>query len=199
MAIKALFVDIGGVVLTNGWDHVARASACQTFGLDIKELEDRHALSFGAYEIGAFSLEEYLRQVVFFTPRAFTIQQFIEFMHAQSKLLPDTLDMLHEIKNKYKLKVVAISNEGRELTNYRIQKFGLDRVFDFYVSSGFVGYRKPDFEIYELALAQVHVTPEEVLYIDDRKLFVEVGTKLGLTSIQHSSASATKESILKML
>ena len=199
MAIKALFVDIGGVVLTNGWDHTARASACHTFGLDAKELEDRHALSFGAYEIGAFSLEEYLRQAVFFTPRAFTMQQFIEFMHAQSKALPDTLDMLHDIKTKYKLKIVAVSNEGRELTNYRIQKFGLDRVFDFYISSGFVGRRKPDFDIYELALAVSHATPEEVIYIEDRKLFVEVGTKLGLTSIQHTSASTTKEALLKLL
>ncbi len=193
--IKALFVDIGGVVLTNGWDHKSRAAAAAKFGLDLPEFERRHALIFSTYEVGKLVLREYLQFAVFYCDRTFSQQQFEEFMYEQSAPLEGMLAMLKEVKQKYGFKVVAVSNEGRELTEYRIAHCGLDEVFDFYVASGFVQLKKPDPAIYKLALDLAHVVPNEVIYIDDRALFVEVGASLGLHSLVHTDVASTKKFI----
>lgn len=193
--IRALFVDIGGVLLTNGWDHNSRGLACATFGLDVKEFESRHALTFDVYEIGKISLTEYLKRVVFYTERSFTQNQFEAFMFEQSQVLDGMIDMLVAIKKQYGLKVAALSNEGRELTEYRIKKFELDRLFDFYVSSCFVHLRKPDPEIYQFGLDIAQVTPKEVIYIDDRAFFAEVGSSLGLPAIIHTDLASTQKQL----
>lgn len=192
MHIKALFVDIGGVVLTNGWDHKARLKACSTFGLDPKELESRHALTFDVLEIGKISLDEYLARCIFYEKRPFTIEEFRTFMHQQSEPYDDMISLLEGVKERHNLKVAAVSNEGRELTVYRIEKFKLGRVFDFYVSSCFVHLRKPDPEIYTLALDLVQAAPQEVVYIDDRPMFVQVGASCGLQALQHTDILSTK-------
>lgn len=194
---KTLFIDIGGVVLTNGWDRVARAEACRTFGLDQKELDNRHALMFDTYELGRISLLEYLKQVVFYTSRNFSEEQFIQFMYDQSKPYQETIDMLIEMKKAHGLKMVALSNEGRELTEYRIETFDLDRIFDFYVSSCFVGLKKPDKAIYRVGLDLAQARPQEAIYIEDRALFCDIGRSLGLNTIQHKDAKSTQEQLLQ--
>lgn len=193
--ITTLFVDIGNVLLTNGWDRRMRGKAAEVFGLDYGEMDERHHLSFGSYEMGRISLEEYLNQIVFHEKRSFSRDEFKAFMFEQSKPILDMIDLLGNLKAVHGLKVVAVSNEGRELTQYRIEKFNLRSVIDFFVSSCFVHYRKPDPEIYLLALDCAQARPEEVAYIDDRALFVEVACSLGMHCIHHRGTQTTRAAL----
>lgn len=189
---KALFCDIGNVLLTNGWDGEMRHRAARQFGLDADEMDERHHLSFDTYEAGKQSLDEYLNHIVFFKPRNFTPQDFKNFMFAQTQAHPEMIELVKTIKQRNGLKFIVVSNEGRELTQFRVDKFHLDSFVDAFVCSAFVHFRKPDADIFRVALDIAHVKPEEVLYIDDRILFVEAGRALGIESIVHTDLESTK-------
>jgi putative hydrolase of the HAD superfamily len=195
--ITALFLDIGGVLLTNGWDRKTRIRAAEKFGLPIDEMDERHHLTFDTYEEGKLSLDEYLNRVVFYQDRSFSREEFKKFMYAQSKPFPDMIGLVHSLKTQYGLQVAAVSNEGRELTEYRVRQFELGAFIDFFVSSCFVHYRKPDKDIYQIALDIAQVRPEQVVYIDDRGMFVEVAQSLGLAGILHSSYEGTRTALVK--
>jgi putative hydrolase of the HAD superfamily len=190
-AIKCLFLDIGGVLLTDGWNHAARELAAKTFNLDLKEMEDRHHLTFDTYEVGKLSLADYLDRIVFYEQRPFSQAQFQEFMFAQSKPFPEMLDLICRLKAAYHLKIAVVSNEGRELNLHRIQTFELSRFVDFFISSCFVHFRKPDVEIYRLALDVAQVPASEVVYIEDRAMFVQVAESLGIPGIQQVDYAST--------
>ncbi len=189
--VTTLFLDIGGVLLTNGWDRQARRRAAETFHLDYEEMDERHHLTYDTYEAGKVSLEDYLGRVVFYQERPFTRQAFEAFMYQQSRPYPQMIELFGGLKRRYGLKVAAVSNEGRELNAYRIAKFHLDRFIDFFVSSSFVHFRKPDVDIYRVALDIVQASPEQVAYVDDRALFVEVAGSLGIRSLRHTDYETT--------
>jgi putative hydrolase of the HAD superfamily len=200
MPITTLFLDLGGVLLTNGWGRRSRRLACEQFGLDFAEMDERHHLSFNSYEDGnsfnsyedgKLTLDQYLDQVVFNEPRPFSKADFIAFMTAQSQPLPDMLDYVRALKQKHHLQLVVVSNEGRELTAHRISTFALRDLIDVFVVSSFVHYRKPDHDIYLLALDVSQAPIDKVVYIDDRALFIEVARGMGIASIQHSSVAET--------
>ena len=191
-AIRALFLDIGGVLGSNGWDRSHRAAAAEKFDLDPLEMNERHHLTFDIYEEGKLTLDEYVQRVVFYKPRSFSPKDFKEFMFAQSQPFPEMIELCTVLKAKYNLKVVAVSNEGRELTEHRISKFNLRSFIDFFISSAFVHHRKPDRDIFSIALDASQIAPQEIIYIDDRALFVEVAEGLGLNAILHSNVTTTK-------
>lgn len=190
-SIRSLFLDIGGVLLTNGWDQHMRRNAALKFGLDSEEMDSRHRMTFDTYEEGKLSLDTYLDRVVFYQKRSFRREEFLEYMFSQSRPFPKMINLLQQLKAKYHLKVVAVSNEGRELTEYRVHKFELCKLVDFFVSSCFVHLRKPDEDLYRLALDTAQVCPTQVVYIDDRKMFVEVAEKLKIPSIHHRDHNST--------
>lgn len=193
--ITTLFLDIGGVLLTNGWDRQARKLASTTFNLDLIELEERHHLTFDTYEEGKLTLDEYLRRIVFYEPRAFTKEQFIDFIYAQSAPYTDMLELIPKLKEKYKLKIAIVNNEGRELNTYRIEHFGINKFVDFFISSCFVHLRKPDADIWKIALDVAQVPAEEVVYLEDRPMFVAVAKDLGINGIVHSKYEDTLEKL----
>ncbi len=190
-AIACVFVDIGGVLLTDGWDHRARKRAASSFKLKWAEMEERHHLTFEIYEEGKLSLEEYLGRVVFYQKRAFTRAQFRHFMLAQSKPFPEMIELVARLKVRHALKIAVVSNEARELNTYRIRKFKLHRFVDFFVSSCFVHIRKPDAEIFRLALDIAQVQPRQVVYIENTPMFVQVAEGLGIRSILHTDFRST--------
>ncbi|HVO85126.1 MAG TPA: HAD family phosphatase [Syntrophobacteria bacterium] len=196
--ITSLFVDIGGVLLTNGWDRQMRKEAAAKFSLDFQEMDERHHLTFDTYEEGKLQLTEYLRRVVFYTDRPFSLEEFEAFMFAQSQPKPEMIDLVRGLKRRYGLKVVAVSNEGRELTVHRVKKFNLGSFMDFFVSSCFVHVRKPDPDIYRIALDIAQTPPEEVLYIDDRAMFVEIAADLGIRGIHHRRYDTTRAALEEM-
>ena len=189
--ITALFLDVGGVLLTNGWDQHARKRAAANFKLELAEMEERHHLTFDTYEEGKLTLEEYLGRVVFYQKRPFTRAQFRRFMFAQSKPYPQMIEMVHTLKTKYGLKVVVISNEGRELNSHRILKFKLDRLADSFISSCFVHVRKPDADIFRLALEIAQTPARQVVYIENTPMFVQIAEGLGIRSVLHTDYRST--------
>ncbi len=193
--ITTLFLDIGGVLLTNGWDHAARRRAADQFKLDYAEIEERHHLTFDTYEEGKLSLDAYLAQIVFYDPRDFTVDQFKTFMQAQSQPYGDMIALIKAIKQRYGLKVASVNNEGRELMSYRIENFGLKALFDFFVSSCYVHFRKPDADIFRVALDVAQTPADQVLYIEDRAYFVEVAQSLGMNAVVHKDYAATKATL----
>jgi putative hydrolase of the HAD superfamily len=193
--ITHLFVDIGGVLLTNGWDHQARERAAMHFNLPFAEIENRHHLTFEVFERGFFTLEEYLNLVIFYQKRPFTQAQFRQFMYDQSQPYSDMIALITELKKCYGLKVVVVSNEARELNAYRIQTFQLNHFVDVFISSSFVHLRKPDLEIFRFALDVSLAAPEQVLYIENTSLFVQMAEKLGISSILHTDTTSTREKL----
>jgi len=193
--IVALFLDVGGVLLTNAWDRPRRKLAADTFGLDYDEMDERHHLTFGTYEEGKLSLDEYLDRVVFYQERPFSREEFKGFMFAQSQPYPDMIELVRRLKARYGLKVAMVSNEGRELMIYRIQKFRLSEFADFFVASSFVHFRKPDADIYHIALDIAQVPPAQMAYIEDRAMFVEVAQDLGLRGIHHTGYATTVKAL----
>jgi putative hydrolase of the HAD superfamily len=196
--ITTLFLDIGGVLLTNGWDRNAHKLAAKFFNLDVKELEERHHLTYDTFEVGKLSLVEYLKRVVFYQERSFTIDDFRDFMFKQSKPFPKMIKLVCQLKEKYGLKVAVISNESRELTVYRIQKFKLNEFVDFFISYCFVHFRKPDADIFRIALDIAQVSIEHVLYIDDRPMFVGVAEDLGIRSFCHKDYNSTSAKLASL-
>lgn len=190
--ITTLFLDIGGVLLSDGWGRVSRRAACEKFGLSCDEMNERHNITFEAYEKGKIDLEKYLQRVVFYKKRDFTPEEFRAFMFSRSTPFQETIDFFIALKERDHLRVAALSNEGRELTEYRVNKFSLHRLIDFFVSSCFVRLRKPDEEIYRLALDLASVKPSEVLYIEDRAIFLEPAKWLGIKGIHHTDLNSTK-------
>lgn len=193
--ITTLFLDIGGVLLTNGWEKHSRELAAEKFNLNFQEVESRHRLTFDTYEIGKITLEEYLNRSIFYESRSFTLNDFITFMYEQSKPFPEMIELIKYLKKQYGLKVAAVSNEGKELTEYRVRKFNLGDVFDFFASSCFLHLRKPDTEIYRIALDLAQAKPEQVLYIEDRDMFVEVAQSVGIKGILHKDYQSTREKL----
>jgi putative hydrolase of the HAD superfamily len=192
MPVTTLFLDIGGVLLTNGWDHQARKLAAKTFDLDRNEMEDRHHLTFDTFEVGKLTLEQYLSRVVFYQKRPFTRAQFRKFMFAQSKPYPEMIDLARNLKARHKLKIAVVSNEGRELNAYRIRHFKLDGFVDFFISSCFVHLRKPDADIFRLALDIAQAPARQVVYIENTPVFVQIAEGLGIRSILHSDYNSTR-------
>ncbi len=194
-AITALFLDIGGVLLTNGWDRPTREKAAQYFHLDYPDLEERHHLTYDTYEEGKLSLDEYLQRVIFYTKRNFSVDNFKYYMLNCSRSVPEMIQLIKNLKAKYRLKTLAVNNEGREINAYRIETFHLAEVIDTFVSSCYVHYRKPDADIYRIALDISQSSPDQVVYIDDRPLFVEVAKSLGINGILHTGFKSTREKL----
>jgi len=193
--IEGLFIDIGGVLLSNGWDHEMRRAAAERFDLDYEEMNERHHLTFDTYEEGKLSLDAYLDRTVFHRERAFTRDEFKAHMYAQSQPRPQMIELIRGVKRTSGLKIAAVSNEGRELTVHRVRTFALASFIDFFISSCFVHLRKPDADMYRMALDCAQVPAERALYIDDRPLFVQVARGLGLDGIVHTDVETTRQAL----
>ena len=189
--ITTLFLDVGGVLLTDGWDHHARRRAAKNFKLPWAEMETRHRLTFETHEEGKLTFEEYLNRVVFYEKRTFTRAQFRRFMFAQSKPYPEMIELVAQLKRRYRLKIAVVSNESREVNAYRIRKFKLDGFVDSFISSCFVHIRKPDADIFRLALDIAQAPAQQVVYIENTPMFVQIAEGLGIRSILHTDYKST--------
>jgi putative hydrolase of the HAD superfamily len=193
--INSLFWDIGGVILTNGWDHNSRMEATQTFGLDWEEFRERHNLSFPAFDSGQITLNQYVDRTLFYRPRSFTREEFTAFMFAQSKEYPETRAVLTDVAQAGKYYVAAINNEPRELNDYRIEAFSLNKEFQAFFSSCYLGHRKPEEAIYRTALEVSHRPPEKCVFIDDRSLNLDNPRRLGMHVVLHQNASQLRHDL----
>jgi putative hydrolase of the HAD superfamily len=196
MAIRTLFWDIGGVLLTNAWDHDERDLAIQKFQLDKSEFEARHKKVLVPFEEGSLSLDEYLEETVFYRPRPFTPDEFTQFMFSLSRPKPGTMEIARSLSGKYQM--ATINNESRKLNQYRIQTFKLTELFDLFISSCFVGVRKPEARIYRMALDVTQHVADECCFIDDRPINLEGAAKLGIKTVLMKDAAQLRRDLQKL-
>ena len=191
-----ILFDVGGVLLTNGWDAGERAAVLERFALDSAEFEARHALSYRAWEIGAISLQSYLGATVFCEPRNFTSEEFFAAICAGSKLLPyGAMEILEEIAASNKFLVGALNNEARETNDFRFEHFGLRKIFKVALSSCYLGLRKPDAAFYHRALEILCRPAERILFIDDRAENVAAAASVGMQAILFTGAEPLRREL----
>jgi putative hydrolase of the HAD superfamily len=195
--ITTMFWDIGGVILTNGWDRVSRREAAKVFHLDWEEFQDRHDLSFPALDAGRITLNEYLDRTLFHHPRSFTREEFIAYIFAQSREFPESRAVLDEVTQTRKYFIGSINNEPLELNQYRIAAFNLRRNFEVFFSSCYVRSRKPEEAIFRMALEVSQRPPEQCLFIDDRPLNLDVPRRLGMNVIHYQNAERLRSELRK--
>jgi len=196
--IHAIFWDVGGVLLSNAWDHRQRSEALAHFQLDEAEFHDRHEMVVSSFERGKITLDEYLNRTVFHRARPFTRDAFREFMFSLSQPFPEVLQFAESLADSGKYFMGTINNESRELNDYRIEKFGLRQIFRLFISSCFVGLRKPERDIYRLALEITQVPAEECCFIDDRALNLECAIHLGMHTIQMQTLDQLRVDLSKL-
>lgn len=193
--ITSLFWDIGGVILTNGWDHNSRADASKAFGFDWEEFRERHDLSFPAFDAGQITLNQYIDRTLFYRARPFSREEFTAFMFAQSREYAETRAVLSSVARTGKYYVASINNEPRELNDYRIEAFHLQRDFQAFFSSCYLNARKPEEHIYRIALEVTQRPPESSVFIDDRPLNLENPRRLGMHVIHHQTPSQLRDDL----
>jgi putative hydrolase of the HAD superfamily len=198
LAIRAIFWDVGGVLLTNAWDRTQRANALEHFHLDEEEFHDRHELVVSSFERGKITLDDYLERTVFYRNRAFTQDDFKDYMLSLSQPFPDVLAFAQSLTDSGKYFMGTINNESRELNLYRIGKFGMRKIFNLFVSSCFVGLRKPEHEIYRLAMEITQRDPHECCFVDDRALNLECAARMGMQTIQMQNLDQLKADLGKI-
>jgi putative hydrolase of the HAD superfamily len=186
--ISAIFWDVGGVLLSNAWDREQRQRTLEHFALDEVEFDDRHDMLVSSLERGKITLQEYLDRTIFYRTRSFTREAFTEYMFSLSQPDPETLRLAGELARSGKYLMSTINNESTELNLFRIQTFGLRNIFSLFVSSCYVGLRKPEEGIYRLALEITQRPPEECCFVDDRPLNLDSASKLGMHVIQMENA-----------
>lgn len=198
MTIRTIFFDIGGVLLTNGWDFDSRKKAISHFSLDEKDFGRRHEMLRHALDTGRVSLDQYMTKSVFYTERSFNKGDFLKFMKEQSQSFADMIQIAKEVRATKKYPIFALNNESRELHEFRVEQFGLHSLFDGFLSSCYVGYAKPEEEIYLRALGITNSKAEESVLIDDRAINIESAAALGFKTILHSEAKKTKEALVQL-
>ncbi len=194
--VTTLFWDVGGVVLSNGWDRDERAAAIKHFGLDAEAFEQRHELVNTAFEQGRITLDAYLEQTVFYCPRTFSRDEFQSFLFAQSTENHGTRAVLDEVTATGRYLLATLNNESAELNAYRIRHFQLTRNFTAFFTSCYLGVRKPDAAIYRLALDITQRAPDECIFIDDREPNLEPAARLGMRTVHFQNAQQLAKDLM---
>jgi putative hydrolase of the HAD superfamily len=184
-----LFFDVGGVLATNGWDRNARRDCIESFGLDWDEYQDRREFDSDAFETGHMTIDGYLDRTVFYRERDFTRGSFIDAMTGESTVDPQALDLVGRLAATGNYLLATLNNESRELNAHRVETFGLRRYFSVFLTSGYLGVKKPDERMYRLALEITQRDPQECLFVDDRPLNLERASLLGIAGIHFESVT----------
>jgi putative hydrolase of the HAD superfamily len=194
--IRAIYWDIGGVLLTNGWDHEERARVLEQFAIPRDEYESRHEEANDRWERGEFSDEEFVKQTVFFKERSFTPEQFIQAVREQSKWLPGgAKNVIAALRKNNGLKMAMLNNESGPLNDYRIATFGLAEYFDGFFCSAYIGMRKPELRMFRSGAAMLHFQPEECAFIDDRDKNCAAAAGVGMHAIQYKGEEVLKSAL----
>ncbi|MFZ0732850.1 MAG: HAD family phosphatase [Candidatus Sulfotelmatobacter sp.] len=196
--IRAIFWDVGGVLLTNAWDHDERSKALDKFHIDPQDFQSRHEMLVSSFERGKITLDEYLERTVFCVPRSFTMESFRDYMFSLSQAFPEVLKFSQSLGNSGKYLMGTINNESRELNYYRMERFGLREIFRLFFSSCFVGLRKPERDIYRLVLETTQIPAKSCCFIDDRPLNLECAAKMGIHTIHMQGLDHLRAELSKL-
>jgi putative hydrolase of the HAD superfamily len=196
--ISAIFWDVGGVLLTDAWDRSQRKRALEQFKLDEEEFQDRHEMVVSSLECGKIGFDEYLDRTIFYRPRPFAREVFKDYVFSLSQPHREVIALAEELTRSGKYLMGTINNESRELNLYRIQTFGLRELFSVFVSSCFVGLRKPEEGIYRMALELTQKSPEDCCFIDDRALNLDYARQIGMHTIEMRDVEQLRRDLRKL-
>ncbi|HEX2722954.1 MAG TPA: HAD family phosphatase [Gemmatimonadaceae bacterium] len=196
--IRHVFFDIGGVLATNGWDRTQRRAAVEHFGLDAEDFQLRHEEMVGPLEEGQVSIDEYLAVTIFCRPRSFAIDSFRDFIFAQSRPYQETIQIAREVADGCRYWVMTLNNESAELNRHRIMTFGLNEIFDAYLSSCWLGLRKPTRKFYDRALSIAQADPRLSVFIDDREQNLTPAASLGMSTILYKSPEQLRTELAEL-
>ena len=198
-SITHVFFDIGGVLGTNGWDHEQRAKAVERFDLNKEDFEWRHKEVVSEWEEGRITLDEYLDIAVFHDARSFSRDEFIEFMRSQSIPHEGTIEIARRIARHAGFTLMTMNNEAEELNRYRIEKFGISQIFEAFLSSCWLGVRKPLRRFYHRGLGIAHADASTSLFIDDRQQNLLSASTLGINVVHFKSVEQLRSDLERLL
>jgi HAD superfamily hydrolase (TIGR01509 family) len=185
-SIRTLFWDIGGVVLTNGWDIDQRTKVLSRLGVDLEAYEEVHERANYYWERGLITAKEFFAQTVLNpNPKLdLTFDIVWKQVCAQSKVLhPECLDILAELKRQGRYRLATLNNESRELNGHRLDAFKLRSLFDYFICSGYVHEMKPLPGVYRSAIDISGFEARTALFIDDKEENCESAKVLGMQTI----------------
>jgi len=197
VALTHVFFDIGGVLGTNGWDREQRARALQKFGLEEDDFEHRHHQVVSEFETGAMSLEEYLDVTVFYTPRLFSREDFESYMLSLSEPNPYTIEIANQVAATGRVRLMTMNNESAVLNVYRIEHFGLKAIFPTFLSSCWLGVRKPQRAFFERGLGIAQADPASSLLVDDRDQNLAPAAALGMHTFRYENPEALARELVR--
>lgn len=197
--VRHVFFDIGGVLGSNGWDREQRMRAIERFSLAPDDFQCRHEEVVGAWEEGRITMDEYLDIAVFHCPREFSRREFVEFMFAQSTPNESVVSMARSLTSERRFTLMTLNNESDELNRHRIEKFGISDVFEAFLSSCWLGVRKPTQRFYSRALAIAQADPATSLFVDDREQNIAPARSLGMQAILFTSAEKLRSDLERAL
>ena len=199
MTVQHIFFDIGGVLGSNGWDREQRTRAVERFHLDPDDFQCRHEEVVGEWEEGRISRDEYLDIAVFHAPRSFSRDEFIAFMESQS--VPDlaAIEIARALTGHMRYTLMTLNNESDELNRYRIDKFGISAVFEAFLSSCWLGVRKPTQHFFSRAFGIAQADPRSSLFIDDRQQNLAPASALGMNVLHFTSATQLRSDLERLL
>jgi FMN phosphatase YigB (HAD superfamily) len=202
-AIETIFWDIGGVLLTNGWDRYQRARVLTPLGVDLADYEPRHEVANYYWERGHIDARSFFERTVF-APKArdFSFAELWPRVCAESKVLHpgsfDILQSLQALRASGQLRLATLNNESVELNEHRLDAFHLRSSFDFFVCSGYVHEMKPLADIYRAAILISGQPASSAVFIDDKQENVEAARSHGMQGIRFESPEQLRVSLAEL-
>ena len=185
--IRTLFWDIGGVILTNGWDRNQRSEVLERLDVNLAAYEKVHERANYYWERGLLSAYDFFKQTVLLpNPQLeLTFDSLWKQVCAQSRVLhPECLDILADLKRQGKLRLATLNNESRELNEHRLDAFKLRSLFDYFICSGYIHEMKPMPGIYRSAIDISGFDAHTALFIDDKRENCEAAREEGMQAIE---------------
>ena len=198
MTIKAVFFDLGGVIVRTEF-QTPRQQLADRLGIDYDDLSK---LIFDSEtsiraSTGQLTSEEHWITVIQRLKRPNSERQTIRDEFFAGDIVDRTLvGYIRSLRGKYKTGL--ISNAWGDLRDFIIrEKF--DDAFDKMIISAEVGAMKPDPKIFQIALEQFGVKPKEAVFVDDFLINIEGCEKVGIKGIHFKDAESTLQQLKKLL
>ncbi len=198
MTIKAVFFDLGGVIVRTEF-QAPRQQLADQFGM---EYDDLNRIVFDSETgvratVGEISSEEHWAFVIQRLKRpASELEAIREAFFAGDIVDRTLLDYIRSLRGKYKTGL--ISNAWSDLRKFIIrEKFG--DAFDAMIISAEVGAAKPDPKIFKIALEQFGVSPKEAVFVDDVYENIKGCEKAGMKGIHFKDLETALQQLKKLL
>lgn len=199
--IRTIFWDIGGVLLTNGWDAHQRAGVLNSLGVDLLAYEAMHDRANFYWERGLITARDFFEQTVLETnPQlGLTFEALWEWVCGESRVLhPGSFEILAALQRSGQYRLATLNNESRELNEYRLDAFELRAYFDYFVCSGYVHEMKPLPGIYRAAIDISGWPAHTALFIDDKQENCDGAEALGMRAIRFVSPEQLQQDLAQL-